>query len=688
MPGPTLAILGALLVPLALTAQRPDTAQALPELRVAVSRGALTPGAAGLAVTVLDSGALGRGRPLPALDDALALVPGVVIRDRGDPTQDPRLSIRGAGARANFGVRSVQVLVDGVPATLPDGQTPLTAADLLTARRIEVARGPLAALHGNGSLGVVAIETASRLEGRWGAQGGVQAGSDATATWHAVAGGGGGRAGGLLAASRTTTDGWREHAAGEQLRVRAAMELRAADNHIVTLRANHADDPALLSPGALTLAEYRSDPRQANPNSVRRNAGKTVEQSSLSLDWKARPGGGARTEVTTWLLRRDLENPIAAPAPAPADPEEGVWIGIDRRVAGIRASLTLPIGGTAVLLGGVDAQRMADDRVNRRHRAGVVNGPAFLDQREVITELGPFLQLHAPLGGALSARGGVRHDRVAFSVDDRIDPAAGGSRTMAAWSASAAVSWQRSSVEAWLGGGSAFETPTTTELANRPDGGTGLNTVLDPARTLSMEAGARWRGANLDAEAVVWRAATRDAITAISEVGGRSFFANVGRTTTRGVELALVARAGALLTVRGSATWGKGRFGDDAVAADGASIRENAVPGVFPFTARLVATARPSTLVIDFDHAWSSGTWADDANTLRIDGWGAGVTNLHIRWDADARIALLAGLRNVFDVRHVAGVVVNGGFGRVAEPGRPRSVMIGGEIALAANRGA
>ena len=71
--------------------------------------------------------------PLAALrragvDELLFAVPGVALANRQNPAQDPRVSIRGFGARSAFGVRGVRVLQDGVPVTLPDGQTPVDVA--------------------------------------------------------------------------------------------------------------------------------------------------------------------------------------------------------------------------------------------------------------------------------------------------------------------------------------------------------------------------------------------------------------------------------------------------------------------------------------------------------------------------------------------------------------------------------
>ena len=60
-----------------------------------------------------------------SLDETLLLIPGLTVSNRNNPSQDPRISIRGFGARSAFGVRGIRVLRDGIPLTLPDGQTPV-----------------------------------------------------------------------------------------------------------------------------------------------------------------------------------------------------------------------------------------------------------------------------------------------------------------------------------------------------------------------------------------------------------------------------------------------------------------------------------------------------------------------------------------------------------------------------------
>jgi iron complex outermembrane receptor protein len=96
------------------------------------------------------------------LSESLVRVPGLVILNRQNYAQDLQISVRGFGARSTFGVRGVRMYVDGIPATMPDGQGQVSHFALNAVDRIEVLRGPFSALYGNSSGGVIAMTT--RLE--------------------------------------------------------------------------------------------------------------------------------------------------------------------------------------------------------------------------------------------------------------------------------------------------------------------------------------------------------------------------------------------------------------------------------------------------------------------------------------------------------------------------------------------
>ena len=106
------------------------------------------------AVSSINQTQIQRANPATGVDETLRVVPGVFAERRFGP-DDVRISIRGTGQRANFGVRGIRVLIDGIPLTEPDGQTRLEPIDLDAISRVEVLRGPNSALYGNASAGVL-----------------------------------------------------------------------------------------------------------------------------------------------------------------------------------------------------------------------------------------------------------------------------------------------------------------------------------------------------------------------------------------------------------------------------------------------------------------------------------------------------------------------------------------------------
>ena len=123
-------------------------AQTLPQVTISATRTEAAPLDVPASVDVIDGARVhGAGRPEINLSESLGLVPGVTARDRQNYAQDLQLSVRGFGARSTFGVRGVRLSVDGIPATMPDGQGQLSHIDLASAGRIVVLRGPVSVVY-------------------------------------------------------------------------------------------------------------------------------------------------------------------------------------------------------------------------------------------------------------------------------------------------------------------------------------------------------------------------------------------------------------------------------------------------------------------------------------------------------------------------------------------------------------
>ncbi|MBI2404351.1 MAG: TonB-dependent receptor, partial [Gemmatimonadetes bacterium] len=455
---------------------------------VSVTRSPTDPGRVPFAVAVVPRDEIARGRPTQGLSEALVTVPGVLIADRNNPSQDDNLSIRGFGARSAFGARGVKILLDGVPQTLPDGQGQLSNVELARVSRIEVLRGPSSSLYGNASGGVIAmwtdalrpsdIELASRAF--WGAY----------ATWKAYVGVAAPLGQGTLSAdgSSWATDGFRVHSAGETRRgsLRYSVDLSPRTRVVGQLLVAHS--PRLDDPGALTEAEADTAPTAANPRNVTSDVGKTVSQEQAGISLEHRTGSGRLWNLALFGLKRDLENPIAT-----------TYIQLDRWAYGARAGSTHPLalGPRAILVTlGVDAQWQRDDRLN----LSPDRTRTTRDQLERVAEIGPFLEVRADLTPVATLTAGARYDRVAFRADDRLltDGNDSGTRVMAAPSASAGLTMDLDpALQPYVSVSTSFETPTTTELANRPTGPGGFNPDLQPQKAVNYEAGIRGRVADV-----------------------------------------------------------------------------------------------------------------------------------------------------------------------------------------------
>ena len=126
---------------------------------------------------------------------------------------------------------------------------------------------------------------------------------------------------------------------------------------------------------------------------------------------------------------------------------------------------------------------MRDDRENFVSDAGQRTAVVILDQREKVTEFGPFAQVHWSPDQPLLLSAGARYDWVRFDVADRFlaDGDDSGGKTMAAASGNIGLSWSLNDrFIPYLNLSTSFETPTTTELVNKPDGTGGIKVLVDP----------------------------------------------------------------------------------------------------------------------------------------------------------------------------------------------------------------
>ncbi|OZC04332.1 TonB-dependent receptor family protein [Rubricoccus marinus] len=649
-------------------APAPDTL-ALPSVRVEATRSEGGIARAPFSVAVIERGITERSANAGAgLETALRSLPGLFVADRENAALGERLIVRGQGYRSAFGVRGVQVVLDGIPLTLADGQAVLGVVDPETVRRAEIVRGPASALWGNGSGGVLFLDTVppedtatAQLTG--GAYGLIRASGEGATRL------GAGRVG--LAVSRTERTGYRDYSAQEVYRARGFADLPLSLRADLRILAALEESPLLQHPGALTLEDLETDRRQAETRYVDSNSGKRSTQGQLSARLRA-VTPEATYSATAYGIARDLRNPLPF-----------AYIGVDRLAGGLRLSAERDLGPLAVALG-ADGAVQRDSRFNAPNENGEPGAVRDLDQLETVASGGLFARAGLPLAGPLRAEAALRADRVRFSADDRLlsDGDQSGSRTLGAFSPQVGLSYRSRGVLAFASFATGFQTPTTTELVNRPEGGGGFNAEVGPQRSSGVELGAR--GVILGralVDVAVYSLVVRDGLAPFEGEDGRTFYANRERTTHRGLEA--FAEWSPLADVRATATYAYSRL-RFASAHGTDELDGNTLPGVPEH--RLSARIRFSRggFFLAPEASVRSRLWADDANTA--DASGAVVLDLALGHEGlragGATLLPFVRIQNVLDAQTVGSVAINARGGRYYEPAPGRGVSAGLSVRL------
>ena len=679
--------------------------QPLPTVNVRVMSDQRTLETVPWAVGVVGVRELRRAQPTVTLDEALGSVPGVFVASRYNFATDSRIAVRGAGARANFGLRGVKVFLDGVPQTLPDGQSQLTNVELGNLDRVEVLRGSTASLYGNGSAGVLSFTNDLRAPTPFSQSARLLAGSYGERKFQLRTVGREGNAIAALSLSRTTYDGFRQYSGAESRQLNAAVDYSlGADSHL-EIRAQAAEVPRAVNPGALTFAEYARNRDSASAANVRRGADRRVKQDQLSVSYHRGVATG-RTEFvsTTWISTRGIRNALSTPPPGAVTAVNGIYSTLDRFFGGTRLSVRYATGEAARaprLSAGIDLQQMRDRRINLRQTGGRPTAPTdtlILDQFETVRGVAPFAQMQWTPTSRLLFSAGSRYDRLRFSVSDLFTRDGGanngdnsGGRTLSAVSGHGGVTvtgW--STFAPYANISTSFETPTTTELQSRPDRQGGFNPNLGPQRTVSTEVGARGAVGTLASwNVAAYRAIVRNAIVQSRVVDGTAYFENAGRTRNSGMEVGGSVRVGRIASLNAAYTWSVLKFAEyrQTTGTRVDTLDGKQLPGVPPQQLRLsVRSAATHGFTLDADQTWTSALFADDFNTIRVPGWGTGVTNIRASWSATHngyRFEPFAGVLNAQNTAYIGAVTVNGASGRVLEPAPLRNWYVGMDIGVA-----
>ncbi|EOJ2820660.1 TonB-dependent receptor PqqU [Klebsiella pneumoniae] len=689
------ATLPALLLPLIAAAQAADEQTMVVTAAPTTVSELDTPAA----VSVVNGDEMRQAAPRVNLSESLGAVPGLQVQNRQNYAQDLQLSIRGFGSRSTYGVRGLRIYVDGIPATMPDGQGQTSNIDIGSVDTIEVLRGPFSALYGNSSGGVINVTSQTGTQPPT-----VEASSyyGSFGTWHygmkaTGAVGDGSHAGDVdytVSTNRFTTHGYRDHSGARKNLANARLGVRINDVSKLTLLLNSVDIKA-NDAGGLTADEWRDNPRQS-PRGDQYNTRKNTRQTQAGLRYERQLSAQDDLSVMMYAGERETTQFQSIPrAPQLKPSHAGGVIDLTRHYQGIdtrlthRGELLVPVTLTA----GLDYENMSERRKGYENFVMVNGAPQYGEQgalrrneRNLMWNVDPYLQTQWQLTDKLSLDAGVRYSSVWFDSNDYyITPGNGddsGDASYHKWLPAGSLKYALT--DAWnvyLSAGRGFETPTINELSYRSDNQSGLNFGLKPSTNDTVEIGSKTRIGNGLFTAALFQTNTDNEIVVDSSSGGRTSYKNAGKTRRQGMELGLDQQFGESWRLKAAWTWLDATYRTNV--CDDASCNGNRIPGIARNMGYASFGYQPEQgWYAGSDIRYMSDIMANDENTAKAPSWTVVGLTTGYKWSYGRMdMDLFGRIDNLFDREYVGSVIVNESNGRYYEPAPGRNYGIGLNLA-------
>ncbi|WP_447313454.1 TonB-dependent receptor PqqU [Klebsiella pneumoniae] len=651
------------------------------------------------AVSVVNGDEMRQAAPRVNLSESLGAVPGLQVQNRQNYAQDLQLSIRGFGSRSTYGVRGLRIYVDGIPATMPDGQGQTSNIDIGSVDTIEVLRGPFSALYGNSSGGVINVTSQTGTQPPT-----VEASSyyGSFGTWHygmkaTGAVGDGSHAGDVdytVSTNRFTTHGYRDHSGARKNLANARLGVRINDVSKLTLLLNSVDIKA-NDAGGLTADEWRDNPRQS-PRGDQYNTRKNTRQTQAGLRYERQLSAQDDLSVMMYAGERETTQFQSIPrAPQLKPSHAGGVIDLTRHYQGIdtrlthRGELLVPVTLTA----GLDYENMSERRKGYENFVMVNGAPQYGEQgalrrneRNLMWNVDPYLQTQWQLTDKLSLDAGVRYSSVWFDSNDYyITPGNGddsGDASYHKWLPAGSLKYALT--DAWnvyLSAGRGFETPTINELSYRSDNQSGLNFGLKPSTNDTVEIGSKTRIGNGLFTAALFQTNTDNEIVVDSSSGGRTSYKNAGKTRRQGMELGLDQQFGESWRLKAAWTWLDATYRTNV--CDDASCNGNRIPGIARNMGYASFGYQPEQgWYAGSDIRYMSDIMANDENTAKAPSWTVVGLTTGYKWSYGRMdMDLFGRIDNLFDREYVGSVIVNESNRRYYEPAPGRNYGIGLNLA-------
>ncbi|MBK8186355.1 MAG: TonB-dependent receptor [Cellvibrio sp.] len=616
---------------------------------------------------------------LTEASDILTGLPGLQIDSRSNFAQDTRISLRGFGARSAFGIRGIDLLVDGVPISTPDGQGQLSSVQLNRIQQVQVISGSIAALYGNSPGGVISFTTQqpekSGIDAQFSLSDQDQQNALINAKW---------RQDNIAVASQINqyeSDTDRPHSKAEREQASVAIYYRSNNDWDWIIKHDVSRDPLLQDPLGLTPQQFEQDPFQENSAAITFNTRKQVDnqQSSISL---RKTDGDRRWQLSLWQSDREITQYLGFAGDALTS--AGGVVNLNRNVLGINATLTQDFfwfDRDWQWSMGAELTKMQDDRQGFVNNLGVA-GDLRRDEKGEVINRDIYNIVQFKPNDNIKTFIGFRYSQLDFSVDDFfirrnsnnliVNPDDSGEQEFSENAMAVGLEYQFA--EDWTlfaSTGKGYETPTLTEMAYKANG-TGLNTDLNSSQNRQVD----W-GFNFTSEQWLWQISqfyidTENEIIVDQSINGRTSFRNAQETQRRGIEVLNRYQFNDYWSARLSMQYLNAEFTQG-------EWNNHQLPGLAKKVYQADLTYFPfakDSLSINLSSSYRDKVATADNNLIFAPSWQLWDFSLQGKtpW---SNLEWWIRVNNVTNKTYVGSVIVNQANGRSFEPGLGRQTSIG-----------
>ena len=481
------------------------------------------------------------------ISEFLESVPGLFILNNNNYAQDARISIRGFGSRANFGVRGIKIYVDGIPETSADGQSQTDNINLEIIEKVEVFRGNNSSLFGSSSGGAISITTFEDFKKDF-INLGYSLGSFNTSKKQATIGLVNKNEKMIFFISNTKSSGYRSHSGYENFNMNFKYIKPLNANNKLQLIANFLNSPSANDPGGLNLDEVKNNRSEGRSRNIQYDAGEKVKQYKVGLN------------LTSIIRKLQLSNSVyynqrLFDGKLPFG--SGGIIDLNRAFWGYK--LNVNIQGYLNYDLGFSYNNQKDDRQRFFNDEGI-KADQVMGQNENYENTSLYFFGSKSLG-KLNFSGGARFENNVISLDSYFKPSDKKTRRINSFNPSVNFLYEFDKIDVFANFSSGYETPTLNELSATSNQ-TGFNDDLKNIKSNTFEIGF----ANLKKDNIINYSIRLFNISTINEItpyqlnDGLVLYSNAGKTTKKGAEVEFNGKISDQLNFEYAASIGNYKF--------------------------------------------------------------------------------------------------------------------------------